>query len=990
MKKVYIDNVLVETEKLSSIQIKKQQKDIKEFSKKKTSFSKPIKVLQTSANHRLFGNLFNINEVNGWDKSSRPLARIEVNNEVVLSGKCKLDSIDKKHYNIVVYKEETNLTALFDDEMIRGNEDSNKDVSFLNKYNIPAITREWMRVNMLRFAPRVDGLGIQYAHVSFGENKYDWYLDDEYIAPTLGVRELLEETMRSKGKTITFSNDILAYLNHMRIPFNGDYKELATSWLYGKYQLTNTDIDRPNTFAPPVYLFGDWRCDYDYKLDIAPETSTNRYYLTLKGRGIYTLRVNVKHYNNESNEYVPKVVVFDSTELPYTSSEITLNREDASEGDFTEKLFTATFESKSKEVSIYIGDDENTAKLSTDTFIEVVKDDSLYSGQTNINADKILPYEYKKVDLFNDVVKTFNATIEEDGDNIHLRTFKEFNSVGLSNKDWSDKIDIESVSLSTLASQQNTLIQYKFKDASDLYNDDFNDKFSRNDGDLERTEANKEDSTLQLNYSNTVCRPTNGNNQLAVILNKDGEFSTVHTPRFLFIEEFNFLVKNTWGYDSQGNKDISISHFPLLSNRFSNVVTDANNLVLSFNLTHTYADDDYNLEATGYNLFNKFYEQEEQQYSHENLMFLKCKANISAKDLAEINFNDNIYVNLGKHGAGYYRVNLIDYSSDKNKLSTLELIQINIEDIDNTVSESVITLERIELSQSNEAKKKSIQSIQGESGTTSGGGVSASTVALMIEEAVKDKLDKTGKAADSELLDGHDSTYFATQSELDEKANLVGGNTFTGTQVFEGDIIQQGEAYETHAEQVFSKDDIFILRDEAIAALGINEHSGFVAKLADGINDSEFGFDNTGLLKVGKVGGQFQTVATRVDDLVTNELPRWNDLDNTFDRSFVLLDDSAFQSTIYTGRGWSDTGTRLELKENNKNILVIDELVVRDEIRAYSFVAKETNVVGGALMLSNLARVDTCEENTTINGIFTNGIWSNSASNVWGFIEIWQ
>lgn len=51
-----------------------------------------------------------------------------------------------------------------------------------------------------------------------------------------------------------------------------------------------------------------------------------------------------------------------------------------------------------------------------------------------------------------------------------------------------------------------------------------------------------------------------------------------------------------------------------------------------------------------------------------------------------------------------------------------------------------------------------------------------------IDNIKADKLGKTEKASDSELLDGHDSSYFARQSDMDNKYNKSGG-------LLEGDII---------------------------------------------------------------------------------------------------------------------------------------------------------------------------------------------------------
>lgn len=86
----------------------------------------------------------------------------------------------------------------------------------------------------------------------------------------------------------------------------------------------------------------------------------------------------------------------------------------------------------------------------------------------------------------------------------------------------------------------------------------------------------------------------------------------------------------------------------------------------------------------------------------------------------------------------------------------------------------------------------------------------------------------------------------------------------SGTLHIDGNIVQSGSSYETHAEQVYTKNNTIILRDGAVVGLGTGEYAGFVAKLYDGVNDGELIFDNTGTARVGDVGN-LQAIATRIE-----------------------------------------------------------------------------------------------------------------------------
>lgn len=67
-----------------------------------------------------------------------------------------------------------------------------------------------------------------------------------------------------------------------------------------------------------------------------------------------------------------------------------------------------------------------------------------------------------------------------------------------------------------------------------------------------------------------------------------------------------------------------------------------------------------------------------------------------------------------------------------------------------------------------------------------------------------------------------------------------------------GNIYQNGQAYETHAEKVYTKDDVINLRDGAVSALPSGEYAGVIAKHydADG-NDGALVFNRNGEARVG-------------------------------------------------------------------------------------------------------------------------------------------
>ena len=106
---------------------------------------------------------------------------------------------------------------------------------------------------------------------------------------------------------------------------------------------------------------------------------------------------------------------------------------------------------------------------------------------------------------------------------------------------------------------------------------------------------------------------------------------------------------------------------------------------------------------------------------------------------------------------------------------------------------------------------------------------------------------------------------------------IDGIKTFIGQIVADCDIIQNGAAYETHAEQVYSVNDYIVTRDGQITGLPAGQLSGFHVKKYNGVDDSRLGVDSSGTMRVGDVGFE-QPLATRDEsaDMVSGAFVKWD------------------------------------------------------------------------------------------------------------------
>lgn len=119
-----------------------------------------------------------------------------------------------------------------------------------------------------------------------------------------------------------------------------------------------------------------------------------------------------------------------------------------------------------------------------------------------------------------------------------------------------------------------------------------------------------------------------------------------------------------------------------------------------------------------------------------------------------------------------------------------------------------------------------------------------------------------------------DLTNFVTKTG-DE--TIDGIKTFVGKIVADCDIIQLGNGYETHAEQVYSKDDYIVMRDGAIAGLAAGDRSGLQVKLYNGVDDARLAVDRDGVARVGDVGDE-QPLMTRDEtaDMTSGNILSWD------------------------------------------------------------------------------------------------------------------
>ncbi len=121
----------------------------------------------------------------------------------------------------------------------------------------------------------------------------------------------------------------------------------------------------------------------------------------------------------------------------------------------------------------------------------------------------------------------------------------------------------------------------------------------------------------------------------------------------------------------------------------------------------------------------------------------------------------------------------------------------------------------------------------------------------------------------------------------------------------DGNIIQNGENYETHAEDFYTSKDFITLRDSALAGLLDNELAGFRFLKYNGNDNLILAVKNDGVARVGDETGQLQALATREDNPINGGVAVWNELTKRFETQSI--DFSTFALTNHTHSQYSLT-----------------------------------------------------------------------------------
>jgi len=226
-------------------------KDVKNYGKRNTSYTKTISVKQTSNTRRVFKALFNINSVGGYDVGKKVYAELIENGLTILKGSLQVIKITLDTYEVVLSSNNVNILNDLGDKLISGNLNSSNDISWPGTPFQHTWSRDKIR-EMCSVEPSADGTGYCYPLIDWSGD-IEWpngfilnqlypntLIDDYRILPSIAAKQIFDRIFEVNGYTYEMSSDIESVFEKMYIPFNDDWQSYtADSWEYSKYYLGN-------------------------------------------------------------------------------------------------------------------------------------------------------------------------------------------------------------------------------------------------------------------------------------------------------------------------------------------------------------------------------------------------------------------------------------------------------------------------------------------------------------------------------------------------------------------------------------------------------------------------------------------------------------------------------------------------------------------------------------------------------------------------------
>jgi len=697
------------------INLKFSINDVRDISKGKTTITNTFAAPSNKNNDKLFNHIYQIGSDSTFNPAKKVFVYMLVNGTDVIEGNLqllKVNTVEGKCYNyeFIIYSETS--------DFIKANEGK-----YLTDLYYGDLNHKWSYSNIINSWSLPVGTGYTYPIIDYG---YDWELSEingannnnlgvrtMQMFPAIFEREITSRMFSAAGYTWTSTILDSAHYKRNVIPYNGNLNltndiSFVTGRTFLAHITTGITLSLPtgntsvyssgNLFLQPGIdtplpnfdngnLFTTASFTYSSDTNSVQQFALSLDYFISGGTGGQT-QINVTFYRGANGN-----IGFGGTTLAYPligtrtqhyftspvlNSTININERPLEPGEQVRASVQFSWTNNSSLTPPLLSTNVFNV-YSANTYFYNIVSPAVVSGQT-ISYNQFIPRQVKLVDFWNSVRMRYNLYVEpsrNNRNNLIVENRDDYYAMGAT-KDWTNKLKSEEKILQQLLSEQNDKkITFTYKQDKDYLNEYYTNATNRVFGDYIYDVDNDfttNERKIELIFSPTPT--TNIINTAKFIVPKIGKLSSSNV---FGKTDFNIrlLQVSTGGtvncetgedWKLEGNTQTKYPFASHLNHPFTGD-TDLNfgQILLA----------DYDIGTlTDSNLVNNWWKKYLDEINDKNSRLVTCMVDLSAVDINQFRFNDNIFIDgITNDGGHYFRVNSIEYPAGGG-FSTVELILI--------------------------------------------------------------------------------------------------------------------------------------------------------------------------------------------------------------------------------------------------------------------------------------------------------------------------
>jgi hypothetical protein len=635
--------------------------DVNDFGAKNTSYSKTIRLAGNTNNNAVFGNVFDLNNANF---TSNDAPNVGVNYNASKNAQCRI-FID----GIQIFKGVLRILEIVQDNgifyecsvvgdlggfmSVLGNRKlEDLDFSTYNTaWNFTNITNSWDNIN---------GSGVFFPLIDYGQtstNKIDF--DYRAFRPALYVKEILTKIQQNSGYTWDFpllNTDLFKRLvipNNQRIvnkvsntAFNSNFNTTLTSNQFLPLTVTTAGSF---TGTNPISYTGSANT---FNISCRPT-------LQIKA----PLPVAATVYLYKGGTILKQVDLYVTNGFAVYNLDLSVNNVQLNTG----QQLSVQMSTNVTQYQLFSGEFKLTTSVSTEVAV-------IYDEVLDINF--CIPRGIFQRDFFISIAKLFNLYIYDDPideKKLIIKPYVDFYTGAVN--DWTLKVDRDKPwSIKPMSEVKARYYQFKYKQDSDYYAENYRKKFNEGYGDyIFDTEFDfvKDTETTDVIFAATTLYQLNGTDKVYSNIYKISSSGTTEDNmdsiiRILQAKKItgknSFRIKN--GATNVGSSLTSYGYAGHLDDPY----TPSNDLNFG-------APREIYFGATSYpttNLFNAYYSDYMAEITDKDSKLLTCNALLNTYDIQALDFSKFVYIDNV-----LYRLNMVEgYNPVNYNTTKIELLKV--------------------------------------------------------------------------------------------------------------------------------------------------------------------------------------------------------------------------------------------------------------------------------------------------------------------------